>query len=224
MATPQPETDLSFPGRTTPESPVALGPPASGEKTAAGGFDLKKPNPLLEKPAPRTSFAATAASSPPNAPPRPVAPRSISAPQINAGNEFGKENADQKYGAEDKVEKPVSPRQIAAWSLSLSKPRGKMKRTIGAGALVLLALAGGYFAWTQMYPGKIDDDGAAQDGQKLAQTDDDLLGPATESFDSDDPFDDMLAAPRRSGAGTEPRRVGNSTNAAPIGRRNAALD
>jgi nucleoid-associated protein YgaU len=132
-------------------------------------------------------------------------------------------------GAEQESEKkPTSEKATAStpgdWGLSTSKRRGGIKLKLAGAALVLTAAAGGYLAWSQMFSENTGDDA---DGARVAQSaEPNVRDPDADSLNSSDPFDDAPAvrpaANSRASATPEPRRMGNSSDATPIGPRSTA--
>ncbi len=223
MAMPQPQADNRVPGRTAIQPPVPLGSSAGGEKTVAGESELKKPTPAIDKPAPKTSFAATAPSTPPITASIPPLPK-ITATATTASD--GKQSAREKT---DTPEKPDAPR-AHEWGLSMKKNRPGIKLKIGAAAAALILAAGGYVAYSQLFAEKPVAEGPAQERAEVTQSEEPArLGPAAGALDAADPFDELPAvrpaANSRSPSAVEPRRMeGNPDDATPIGRRAAAAD
>ncbi len=220
MATPNAQRDNSFPGRTAPQPTVSLGQVEGSEKTAASDTELKKPILVPEKPAPRTSFAASAAASPriTAAPPASsVTPKIVPPSPITAdGN-----------STSEKVAK-ADPQAVLDWGLSKKKPRQGRKLKIAAAIVLLGALGGGYAAYTQMFATSTDGD-AAKDGEQIGPSANANAADA-ESRDADlpdeaDPFDDAPAIrpnPKSLlAANTEPRRIDVASDATPINPRQA---
>ncbi len=222
MAMPQPQADNRFPGRTAIQPPLALGASAGGEKTAAGESELKKPSPAIDKPAPKTSFAASVAATAPISPSTSVSPKSEAASPPAAANE-AKEGGREKP---DGAGKPEQPRKLD-WGLSLKKKRPGLRLKIGAAAAVLACAAGGYAVYSQLSANKSSGEGPSPE---TAQREEPApVAPAADSPDTGDPFDEtpavLPAASSRSPSAAEPRRIGRgSDDATPIGRRNAAVD
>jgi nucleoid-associated protein YgaU len=183
-----------------------------------------KPNPAIEKSAPKTSFAATVAATAPSALPTvPTSPK-IDAPVTTTAASDVKADPRQKT---DSAEKPDQPRAFD-WGLSLKKKRPGLKLKIGAAAVALVCLAG-YAAYSQFFAKKSPADGPSRDSTEVAQSEEPRhLASGADSLDTEDPFEETPAvtpaASARSSA-VEPRRIGDSPDdAAPIGRSSAAVD
>jgi nucleoid-associated protein YgaU len=208
MATPQPETDNSLPRRAAFQSPVALGAAAGGEKTAGTENELTKP-------APRTSFAASAALNAPlpSLASAPAMPKAAAAPRIN-----------DPAPAAEPVEKAATP-AVPDWGLSKKKPRGRGRLKLIATALVLAGVGGGYVAYIQFYEKNAAIETSAvspEDERQDSATGDDPRDSLSSPDSLDDPFDDdppVRAVSTRSQGKLEPGRVGLSPGAVPIDRR-----
>ena len=208
MATPQPETDNSLPRRAAFQSPVALGAAAGGEKIAGGENELTKP-------APRTSFAASAALNAPLpslASPPPMS-RAATAPKIN-----------DPAPAAEPGEKAATP-AVPDWGLSKKKPRGRGKFKFIVAGLVLACAGGGYVAYIQFFEKNSATETSAlspDDERPDSATGDDPTDSLSNADSLGDPFDDDPPARpvgNRSPAKAEPGRVDTSPDARPIARR-----
>jgi nucleoid-associated protein YgaU len=197
---------------------------------------LKKPAEAIEKPALRTSFAASVAASAPIGTVPPVTPRfmaasknvSPAAPAAATSTEKlwekkieGEKKSDGEKKGESEKAAVTTP---ADWGLSTSKRRGGSKLKLAGAALALTAAAGGYLVWSQMFS---ENSGGDADGAQLAQTaEPNGPEPETDSLEAGDPFDDAPAVRPAGNLKTattpEPRRMGNSPDATPINPRGIA--
>ena len=207
MATPQPETDNSFTRRAALQSPVALGPAAGGEKTAAADVEATKP-------APRTSFAAAAALN------SPLPSLGRPSPAVKTASAPTTGDTPQAAHAVEKA----APASVPDWGLPKKKPRSRLTLKLFAAGLTLACAAGGYFAYRQYFeiesaaPGETADAAGAE--RDLTGDDD---AESLSSLDSPrDPFDDDLPGRTvgdKAPAQSEPARIGRSPDAQPIAGR-----
>ncbi len=123
----------------------------------------------------------------------------------------------------------ANPPAIPDWGLSRKKPRWGLKYRIGAAALVLFGAAGGYAAYTYFFATIPAGDGSLQDSPVVARSDDRDAEPGADSPGTGDPFDDIVpkvgpVTNSRTSPAKEPRRIGTSLDATPIGRSVSASD
>ena len=212
MATPQPQTDLSFPRRTALQPPLALGKIAGGEKTLTGAEAVEK-----EKPA-----------APPEAAAAPIVPRPTpalpKAPETAENNKAEKDKPAAPSEKNQEKEKAAVP-AVPDWGFLKKKQPGRSKLKIVIAAGLVALSAGGYGAYRYLNePGATDDSNASNPSE--SEETDSIAG-NSESFeepnDDADPFDRSpkiaTADARRMTLGDEPRRV-NPANATPIREAN----
>jgi hypothetical protein len=156
----------------------------------------------------------------------PAALRIPATPKPAATPATGKEIETERPDGGEKADAPAIP----DWGLSRKKPHRQMKFKIAAVALALIGTAGGYVAYDHFLGNVPAADGVAQNRGAMASSDDSNgLDPTADSLGPSDPFDDVEptvrpAANSRTSAAKEPRRMGTSPDATPIGRRTAATD
>jgi nucleoid-associated protein YgaU len=217
---PHSQADNRFPGRTAIQPPVPLGAAAGGEKAAPGEGELNKPIPAIDRPAPKSSFAAAVAAT------SPITARTSPSPKL-AANAAAEKNDDKESAGEisEASEKPKATSSLDR-ALSPKKHWRGMRLKIGVAAAVLAFMVGGYVAWSQFFMSGTPAEGPPADTAEMTQSEEPgRLEPAAGTLDSGDPFDDTSTIDSRSTAVAEPRRMGGDPgDAAPIGRRSGAAE